>query len=659
MKLSGALAFLILLWLMAVGTSVFADEPTAETGKEDSAVSPLLQQLIDQRESTAAQQSPQPVSEAVPHWQFPDSGATTKHAPGSESPAATDTKDGLVRFDSSDNVQVYINLDDTEDGTLQQLRDLGATVEVTNTDWKVVQAWVPISALDEIAELDAVSKITPPDYGVTKTGSINTEGDGIHRADLVRAFSGLTGAGVKVGVISDGVTSWTTSRGKGDLPSNIEIHPDSRGDGDEGTALLEIIHDLALDARLAFSGAGTSLLFVEATLWLANEAFGGEGADVIVDDLGYYFQPYYEDGYVALAVADAVAGGTVFVSAAGNAADEHYEGDFVDGGDGYHAFDGDSDISMRVRSGDFVNVILQWNDEFGASGNDYDLFVCPPGLRPVKFNLQNNICEESTSVQNGDDDPFETVYASYVSGTPDADIYIRKYSGDAKSLELFVLGGRILEHGVEEGGIIGHPAVAGVLAVGAISSADPGNDDPEYFSDRGPSVFITETRRKPDLMGIDGVSITGAGGFGQQYEGVSGAAFFGTSAAAPHVAGIAALVLEAQRLADPSLTKKQVADAVTQNCGTPPLIWAQPDTTTLSVTAGPMPWPPLSPLPHRPPRSRWTACPSSRSRIPLTPRVTAPTATPATASATTEPNPAPPTAPCALPYSRQTGATAP
>ena len=267
---------------------------------------------------------------------------------------------------------------------------------------------------------------------------------------------------------------------------------------------------------------------------------------------------------MALAVADAVAGGVVFASAAGNAADEHYEGDFVDGGDGYHAFDGDSDVSMRVRSGDFVNVILQWNDKFGTSNNDYDLFLCPPGLRPVKFNLQNNICEESTSVQNGDDDPFETVYASSVSGTPDADIYIRKYSGDAKSLELFVLGGRILEHGVEEGGIIGHPAVAGVLAVGAISSADPGNDDPEYFSDRGPSVFITETRSKPDLMGIDGVSITGAGGFGQQHEGVSGAAFFGTSAAAPHVAGIAALVLEAQRLADPSLTKKQVADAVTQ-----------------------------------------------------------------------------------------------
>ena len=215
----------------------------------------------------------------------------------------------------------------------------------------VVQAWVPISALDQIAELDVVQEITPPDYGETKAGSVNTEGDGIHRADLVRAFSGLTGRGVKVGVISDGVDSWTTSRSRGDLPSSIEINPDNDGSGDEGTALLEIIHDLAPGAQLAFSAAGSSLGFVEATLWLANDAFGGEGADIIVDDLGYYSEPFFEDGLVALAVADAVAGGAVFVSAAGNSANKHYEGQFSDGGNGYHDFgpSGSTDISLRIR----------------------------------------------------------------------------------------------------------------------------------------------------------------------------------------------------------------------------------------------------------------------------------------------------------------------
>ena len=69
--------------------------------------------------------------------------------------------------------------------------------------------------------------------------------------------------------------------------------------------------------------------FVRAILWLANDAFDGEGANVIVDDLGFLLEPYFEDGMLALAAANAVAGGAVFVSAAGNGGDKHYEGEFV------------------------------------------------------------------------------------------------------------------------------------------------------------------------------------------------------------------------------------------------------------------------------------------------------------------------------------------
>ena len=97
-----------------------------------------------------------------------------------------------------------------------------------------------------------------------------------------------------------------------------------------------------------------------------------------------------------------------------------------------------------------------------------------------------------------------------------------------------------------------------MIAAGAVRAADPGHDDLESFSDWGPAeiYFPTrETRKKPDVVGIDGVSVTDAGGFPST--------FFGTSAAAPHVAGVAALALEAQRLARPDMTKKEVADAVT------------------------------------------------------------------------------------------------
>ena len=107
----------------------------------------------------------------------------------------------------------------------------------------------------------------------------------------------------------------------------------------------------------------------------------------------------------------------------------------------------------------------------------------------------------------------------------------------------------------------------GLLSIGAIDAADPGNDEPQFFSDRGPiEIYFPhrETRNKPDLMGIDGVMITGAGGFGIVNPVSPFSLFYGTSAAAPHVAGIAALVMEAQRKADPSMGKKDVADAVTQ-----------------------------------------------------------------------------------------------
>ncbi len=565
------LFFLSISCLAIVGTSAYADGPSPQSGKLDSPVSPLLRQFIAERESTTAQQpAPDALSRAPRHSRESGNPVSPlpKNSQDAQSPGASGAVYEPVRFDSSGRVQVYINLANTADPTLQQLRDLGASIQVVNSRWNKLQAWVPVDALDRIAELDAVRYITPPDYASTKAGSVLTEGDGIHRADLVRNLSGLTGRGVRVGVISDGADSWRTASATGDLPNSLQVNPNVSRRGDEGTALLEIVHDLAPGAQLAFSSATSSLVMAEAILWLANNAFNGEGVDIIVDDLNIK-DPFFEDGPVAQAAQDAVDGGVVFVSAAGNDARRHYEADFVDAGDGFHAFDGVSDTSLRVF-GASAGAILQWNDPFGASGNDYDMYICPPGLRPVKFNLQNRICRASVRVQDGDDDPVEGVILLDSSGF--ADIYIRQFSGDDRRLELFLeyQFGTIQEHRVPEGGIIAQPAAAGVLAVGAIPASDPGHDDPQSFSDRGPSIFIdpddhekTVSRNKPDVMGIDSVLVTGAGGFG--FATSDGASRFpGTSAAAPHVAGIAALLVEAQRLADPDMTKKEVADAVAQ-----------------------------------------------------------------------------------------------
>ena len=190
---TGALVLLVAaVCLGFLGAPVFADDPP---NKQDSPVSPLLQQFIEQREDTPVQGSQQSDSGAVTRSPF-SGDQTGKNTADTTSSGSSDTSDDPVRFDSSGNVQVYIHLDNTDDDTLQQLRDLGADIEITNSDANIVQAWVPTTALDAIAALDAVDEITAPDYGQTRTGRVDTEGDGIHRADLVRAFSGLNGSGL-------------------------------------------------------------------------------------------------------------------------------------------------------------------------------------------------------------------------------------------------------------------------------------------------------------------------------------------------------------------------------------------------------------------------------------------------------------------------------
>ena len=468
-----------------------------------------------------------------------------------------------VRVDHQGNVQVYIYTDATDELSLSRLHNRGVRTELVNVGQGIVQGWVPVDRLTAVADLKFVTRITPPDYAVTKTGEVNSEGDLIHRAHVLRGLGGFTGAGVTVGVISDGVDSRSSAQATGDLPAELEIDPDLPGEGDEGTALLEIVHDLAPNARLAFAGTGTSLEMVEAIEFLAYQAFGGDGVDIIVDDLGFFGEPMFADGPVAQVAQQATDDGAVFLSSAGNSARSLYVGAYDEGAGDYHEFAaGETALSIVAVSG--ARVFLQWSDEFGASSNDFDLYVCLQGYGLSDYNLQNDICWRSTGAQDGDDDPIEGLAISHPA-TALFDVFIHAWNlqpndpriTDPPQLKLYVLGGRVLEHGSASGGIFGHAAAPGVLAVGAIPADDSGNDDIEPFSDQGPVEIYhpaRETRQKPDITAIDGVAITGAGGFSNP--------FFGTSAASPHAAGIAALVMPAERKANPGGSKAYIADQV-------------------------------------------------------------------------------------------------
>src|SRR4029079_4387699 len=89
----------------------------------------------------------------------------------------------------------------------------------------------------------------------------------------------------------------------------------------------------------------------------------------------------------------------------------------------------------------------------------------------------------------------------------------------------------------------------GALTVGAVRHSDPGLNDPESFSSRGPTVTryldkdgkrlpTPDVRQKPDVAGADGVATSLAN--------PNLNPFFGTSTAPPSVAGVAPLVLRAK-----------------------------------------------------------------------------------------------------------------
>ena len=582
----------------------------------------------------------------------------------------------LIRVNEFGQIQVYIRVSETGLEQVAQLESLEVVIEIVNRDHKIIQAWVHFDRVVDVASLDFVRRISPPAYAHTRTGSVTTEGDQILRADLARSLHGLRGSGVQVGVISDGVDSASTAQSSGDLPAGIEIDLFRPGSGDEGTAMLEIIHDIASGAALAFSGlgtpsgGGTSLEMIESIRYLANNAFDGTGADAIVDDVGFFDEPYFEDGPVAQEVASAVTTGVIYVSSAGNAAQIHYEAPFHRGAGGFHNFSGgDQAMFIKVPAGGIAVAFLQWNDPFGASGNNYDLYLCPLSATSLIE------CFSSRDVQNGNDDPLEVAGVTNVGASAEfINVVIDGFlAAQDRQLELFVLGATDSEYVVPGGSIFGHPAVPGAIAVGAIDAADVGHDTIEPFSSHGPSVVYFpsfESRTKPDVTAIDGVSVTGAGGFPTT--------FFGTSAAAPHVAGVAALVLEAVRSNQPGIGKLQarqaVYDAITDTAvdlgfvgvdqvygagradalaaaqqalginPTPTPIPTATPTPTPSATPSPSPTPSLTSTPTPTPTATPTA---TQTPLPPTPTAThTPTATP---TATITPSPAPTATPTATP----------
>jgi len=503
----------------------------------------------------------------------------TNEAPMSKS--GSSPRNPILQYDATGRVRVMVHVGpETEMSALQAA---GLWMETVDGADGYVAGAVALSDAVAVAEVAGVTRIQPfIKSGRVNAGSIVSEGDAALNADDLRAALGADGSGVRIGIISDGTNGAALSQASGDLPAVIEECPisDAAGGstvtnaGAEGTAMLEIVHDLAPGAELLFCPAfgGGEPGLAASILSLASDLT----ADIIVDDVAFLTEPYWEDGIVAQAVDQVVADGVPYFSSAGNSALQHYEAGYVDTVPGDQAIfpsnahdfglagGGASAIFMNGLVGgtafvpsNFFAAFLQWNDPFGASGNDYDLYLfdrlgfpagSPVGLFPVGG--------QGLVVQDGDDDPLEVAFV--VNETPNVEdvvLVIDRFDGDARELEVNFNGTlAILTFNEPAGSVWGHAAAVGAQAVAAIDVADPGLDDIEAFSSRGPARLFfpsVETRAKPDITAVDGVSVTGNGGFPTT--------FFGTSASAPHAAAVAALLLDVNPLLSPTDVRNTLA----------------------------------------------------------------------------------------------------
>jgi hypothetical protein len=436
-----------------------------------------------------------------------------------------------LRVSSEGWIGAYVTLTAPGAVTADDLEQLGARVERVRRRGGLFEISAPPDAFESIARLPGIRMIDPIIPPEVYAGRAMTAGDSIHRANVARDLVGATGVGVMVGVISDDVAYMSSAQQTGDLPEKILVR--KRPEPlyplrDEGSAMMEIIHDIAPGAKLAFaSGTDSHGAMMEAMRGLVIA-----GCNVIVDDLGWLDEPFFQDGELANVVDEVVAGGVTYISAAGNLGKGCYRGTFTPSttAERYHAWDGVNDTGMEVTTpanGKLV-VRLQWNDPWGGSSNDYDLFL---------YNSSGEVIARSRNPQKGYDNPRE--FFSYTNGSEEATytlvVYLFSGSPD-RELALIVRGGTNPEYQTLAGGVVGHAAARGAIAVGAVNA---GGSDVADYSSRGPAMIyypLPETRLKPELVAVDAVSVSGMG--------LIQSPFTGTSASAPHVAGIAALLVD-------------------------------------------------------------------------------------------------------------------
>jgi hypothetical protein len=481
---------------------------------------------------------------------------------------------------------------------------LGMNVQSITPADNAIGGFLPITLLSQVTQQHNVLHVTPQNRPV-----YNQEGVSPNQADqamqtlAARTSDGLTGAGVTVGVISNSVNEvgggLADSVASGDLPKHVKVIQDlpaADGPGDdEGRAILEQIHDLAPDASLIFDTAGGT----QQSMATAIAALQAAGANVIIDDISFLTEPFFQPGVIDQAITKAVAAGVTYVTAAGNEADSGFEqaanfvsqdtgpagGEFggggfggggfggggLDAGDEFINFNPNGTASTRMNisiSQSGGTLTFEWDDPYdGVTGTvqgDLDINLYDATGNNLLYSGSSNALATGVPVQQIEDLPAGNYQVQIVANS-DSIALPRYYefvddtdSGSAISSTQFT-GTRT--------SIVGHNGDVNAISVGAVNYPDAppySTTTPiptEPFSSQGPVIQSRDangnllvaavTNDEPNFSGSDG-NTTSFFGINLPSDPSALPQFFGTSSAAGNVAGAVALLKQAVPGASPA-----------------------------------------------------------------------------------------------------------
>ncbi|WP_158637945.1 M10 family metallopeptidase C-terminal domain-containing protein [Sphingomonas ginsenosidivorax] len=406
----------------------------------------------------------------------------------------------------------------------------------------------------------------------TSVGLVTTQADSGMYADVARSTYGVDGSGIRVGVLSDSFNrensrdSMQQNIASNDLPTDTRILQDAATGSDEGRAMAQLVHDLApgsaIDFATAFNGQAS---FANNIVRLA-----AAGDKVIVDDVSYFAELTYQNGIIAQAVNEVASQGVAYFSSAGNDGKEGYQGAWVSGAT--QTLNGQSYTLMQFAPGqDYINVrvaasqtfILQWDQPGSSAGgpgatSDLDIFLT---------NADGTTIRAGAIANNIGGDPVEVFRFTATGATVGSTLQLRVglRSGAAPGEIRLIASGNGAAVDLEnpasntnEGTLYGHHAVEGGMGIGATSFARTplaGFNPPvaESFSSRGTQkILYDDTGARLAAPQYYGVAVTAVDGGNTTFFSSDSAAdpdsfpnFFGTSAAAPDAAAVAALMLQA------------------------------------------------------------------------------------------------------------------